>query len=232
MKNKYQSLTPGQPDPWQPYLLMDGWRQALACKLLVFGFELDLEWVAEDYRKMDFETSGFKEAQARLDNYQRVWRLADSAILAGALREGSSPQEWIAWASLKGYSVEHLDPSVQIQIFEQLIVRTEMHQKDSGQSFRNVIESYRSQLQAWIELSTMISRDSTTRKALSRTRPKQEQYADMIRAALNDAGHAEPIPNAYGAGKSGLKRKIKEQLVPLMMTDSNFDSGWKLIAKK
>lgn len=96
----------------RPWLKNDSWGAELACKLIVFGYPVDMTGKGWDaVINWPVDKWGRKASIALRVHFDRAMGIAKSSVNADKIREHDSPANWIKWAKGKGYSVAHLMPA-------------------------------------------------------------------------------------------------------------------------
>lgn len=146
--DEYQMVIPGGLHGSNVCLLMDSWDIELACRMIVLGFDEDVD-CSIDYglKQCPPGTTGNDRAHALITVIQRVFTLAQSAIAIGDIKEIDRPANWIAWAKTKGYKTDHLSPQMGIR-------RLEEAAKDCEN--QDVLRNYREQITQLSKLSQLI----------------------------------------------------------------------------
>lgn len=106
----FQMVSPFEVDSiWH---LIDSWDIDQACRLILLGYNEDIERaISYGFEHCPEGSTGRDRAHALITIANRFMTLAKSSVQAGTIKEHDTPANWIEWAKGKGYSVAHLMPA-------------------------------------------------------------------------------------------------------------------------
>lgn len=170
-------------------LLMDSWDVQLACKMIVFGFNIDVQSHIESGLVEGEEDSyNFGMANCMIIVMNRILRLAKSAVAIGNIRENDRPENWISWARTKGYDTDHLSPQIAIERLENALINCEV--EGLRETYRKQINNLTKLLHLTTTSAPTTAKPKTatkTNKLKNRTSHLDAEIEMAIKQALNPA---------------------------------------------
>ena len=164
------------------WLIMDSWGVELACKMIVLGYNADVEsTISFGFEHCPEGTRGRDRANELIIIMNRISVLAKSAIAIGVIKDPDTPQNWITWAKGKGYNTDHLDPSKQVLIFQKAIEDYRITYPDDD--FPGCRESYQEQLTTWKKVELIFS-DNSNEANLQRTNKEKSRRTLQVELLL------------------------------------------------
>ena len=227
VKPRNYAMVVGDPLLINDLLLYDSWDVNMAVKLIVLGYNANLDIMLPELKECPPGSIGFDRYLGMVEVLNRAYGIANSSISAGVLTGHDSPSEWIAWARRKGYNVDHFSVKLAIQNLEKAVQET---------SNAACLQSYHEQLARLRHTQSVLSLDSVSADITSEQSEKQQHptyfqpaQEEAILSAIRDLGYAPTTLPKPPAGKPGVKAEVRKKLKshPLFKEKSTvFDKAW------